>query len=43
MIENVNIVIMTKREFEEKYIKGDDFVVSALAFGKILYDHEFFY
>lgn len=42
VIENANIVTVTKKEFEEKHMKGDDFVVSALAFGKILYDHEFF-
>jgi|Deesub1362B_J571_1020462.scaffolds.fasta_scaffold00034_52 predicted nucleotidyltransferase len=42
LIENTNIIVMTRLEFEKKYAKGDDFIVSALAYGKIIYDKEFF-
>jgi len=42
LIENTNIIAMTKSEFEKKYTKGDDFIISALAYGKIIYDKEFF-
>ncbi len=42
LIENTNIIAMTRSEFEKKYIKGDDFIISALAYGKIIYDKEFF-
>jgi len=40
--ENVNVVLMSKNEFEKKYLKGDDFVISSLSFGKIIYDKEYF-
>lgn len=40
--ENANIVMLSEKEFEEKYAKGDDFVVSALVFGKIIHDTGFF-
>ncbi len=40
--ENVNIILMNKSEFEKKYFKGDDFIVSSLSFGKIIYDEEYF-
>lgn len=39
---NANIVMLSEKELEERYMKGDDFVISALAFGKIIYDREFF-
>ncbi len=40
--ENVNVVLMNMNDFEKKYLKGDDFVVSSLSFGKIIYDEECF-
>ncbi len=40
--ENYNLVSLTKEEFKEKYINGDDFVVSSLLFGKIYFDNNFF-
>ncbi|TRZ55185.1 nucleotidyltransferase domain-containing protein [archaeon] len=40
--ENTNIVTLSEKEFEEKYAKGDDFVISALIFGKIIHDTGFF-
>ena len=40
--ENANVVLMNKSEFEKKYIKGDDFIISSLSFGKIIYDEEYF-
>ena len=40
--ENCNIVILNKEEFKEKYLKGDDFIISALLFGKIISDKDFF-
>lgn len=40
--ENYNLVSLTKEEFKDKYLKGDDFVVSALLFGKIVFDNNFF-
>lgn len=42
VFDNVNIVLLSEKELEERYIKGDDFVISAMAFGKIIYDMEFF-
>jgi len=40
--ENCNIVLLSEKEFKEKYLKGDDFIISALSFGKILYDTNIF-
>jgi len=40
--ENYNLVSLTKGEFKDKYLKGDDFVISALLFGKVLLDDSFF-
>jgi len=40
--ENCNIVLLNEKEFKEKYLKGDDFIISALSFGKILYDTNIF-
>jgi len=40
--ENVNVILMNKSEFEKKYLKGDDFIISSLSFGKIIYDEEYF-
>lgn len=40
--ENCNIVLLNEEEFKEKYLKGDDFIISALSFGKILYDINIF-
>jgi hypothetical protein len=33
---------MSRVEFEKRHLKGDYFIVSALAYGKIIYDMEFF-
>lgn len=41
VFENVNIVLISEREFAERYMKGDDFIISALVFGKIVYDREY--
>lgn len=38
MFVNSNIVLLSYREFKERYAKGDDFVISALVFGKIIHD-----
>jgi predicted nucleotidyltransferase len=40
--ENCNIVLLSEKEFKEKYLKGDDFIISALSFGKIFYDTNIF-
>jgi len=32
--ENCNIVLLSEKEFKEKYLKGDDFIISALYSGK---------
>jgi len=40
--ENVNAILMNKNEFEKKYLKGDDFIISSLSFGRIIYDKEYF-
>lgn len=40
--ENCNVVLLSEKEFKEKYLKGDDFVISALLFGKIISDKNFF-
>jgi len=40
--EDVNVILMSRSEFERKYLKGDDFIVSSLSFGKIVYDEEYF-
>ena len=40
--ENCNIVLLSEKEFKEKYLKGDDFIISALSFGKILCDTNIF-
>jgi len=40
--ENCNIVLLNEKEFKEKYLKGDDFIISALSFGKIFYDTNIF-
>jgi predicted nucleotidyltransferase len=39
---NCNIIILNEKEFGEKYIKGDDFIISALLFGKIIRDNNLF-
>ena len=39
--DNVNIVVISEKEFKEKYLKADDFIISALVFGKIIYDAVF--
>jgi len=41
-LESCNIIIMSERELKEKYLKGDDFVISALLFGKIIFDENVF-
>jgi len=40
--ENCNIVLLSEAEFKEKYLKGDDFIISALLFGKIIFDEAIF-
>ena len=40
--ENCNIVLLNEKELKEKYLKGDDFIISALLFGKIIYDNNVF-
>ncbi len=40
--ENCNIILLNEKELKEKYLKGDDFIISALLFGKIIYDNNFF-
>jgi len=40
--ENVNIILMNRNEFEKKYLRGDDFIVASLSFGRIIYDKEYF-
>ncbi|MBU4245567.1 nucleotidyltransferase domain-containing protein [archaeon] len=40
-VENANIVSVSEKELTEKYVKGDDFIISALVFGKIIYDREY--
>jgi hypothetical protein len=34
--------LLNERELKEKYLKGDDFVISSLLFGKIIYDENVF-
>ena len=41
-LENCNIVLLKEKELKEKYLKGDDFIISALLFGKIIYDNNLF-
>ena len=41
-LENCNMIVLDKKEFEEKYLKGDDFIISALSFGKVIYDNNVF-
>jgi predicted nucleotidyltransferase/predicted DNA-binding transcriptional regulator AlpA len=36
--ENVNVILLSEKEFREKYLKGDDFVISSLAFGRVIHD-----
>lgn len=40
--ENCNIIVLNEKESKEKYLKGDDFIISALLFGKVIYDRDFF-
>ena len=40
--ENCNIVLLNEKELREKYLKGDDFIISALLFGKVIYDANMF-
>lgn len=40
--ENVNMILMNIDEFEKRYFKGDDFIISSLSFGRIIYDREYF-
>lgn len=37
-LENANITLISEKDFEGKYLKGDDFVISALAFGRVIHD-----
>jgi len=36
--ENCNMVPLSVQEAKEKYMKGDDFMISALLFGKVVHD-----
>ena len=40
-INNVNIVVMEKNDFERGFMKGDDFIISSLSYGKLIYDREY--
>lgn len=40
--ENCNIILLSEEELREKYLKGDDFIISALLFGKIVDDKNVF-
>lgn len=40
--ENSNVILLSKKGFEEKYVRGDDFVISSLVFGKVVHDAGFF-
>jgi len=40
--ENCNIILLSEKEFKDKYLKGDDFVISALLFGKVFLDKNVF-
>jgi predicted nucleotidyltransferase len=42
LLDNVNVVVMNRRELERKFMKGDDFIVSALSRGRVVYDKEDF-
>jgi len=42
LLGNVNVVVMSRMEFERKFVKGDDFIVTALCRGRIIYDKEYF-
>lgn len=37
--ENTNIILLNEQETKDKYMKGDDFIISALTYGKILHDN----
>lgn len=39
-LENCNVVMFSENEIKDKYLKGDDFVISALSFGKVLLDNK---
>lgn len=41
VFENANVVAVSESELTGKYVKGDDFIISALVFGKIIYDREY--
>jgi predicted nucleotidyltransferase len=40
--EDCNVILLNLQELKEKYLKGDDFIISALLFGKIIYDNNIF-
>jgi predicted nucleotidyltransferase/biotin operon repressor len=40
--ENCNMILLSEEEFKEKYLKGDDFIISALLLGKIISDKNVF-
>lgn len=40
--ENCNIILVSEEAFKDKYLKGDDFIISALIFGKVLLDKNVF-
>ncbi len=39
--EKINLIEMTEKEFKEKYLETDDFVISSLASQRILFDKDF--
>ncbi len=40
--KNCNITLLNQKKLKEKYLKGDDFIISALLFGKIIFDENVF-
>lgn len=42
IFENCNVILFNEKELKEKYLKGDDFIISALLFGRIIYDNNIF-
>ncbi len=39
--EKINLIEMTEKEFKEKYLETDDFIISSLASQRILFDKDF--
>lgn len=41
LYEKINLIEMTEKEFKEKYLETDDFIISSLASQRIIFDKEF--